>query len=263
MAQRRMFSMQIVDTDAFLEMPDSSQLLYFHLNMRADDEGFIANPKRIMKLMGAGEDDMKVLISKRFILTFKSGIVVIKHWLIHNTIRMDRFKETTYLREKKALKVNENRGYTESGNQMATIRQRKLSKVKLSKVKLERTPSQIAKNFFENQEPAIQILLNKEIPESVVRQEIKKFVSYWTEPNKSGSKTRWELQKTFEISRRLDTWLNRAGIRPTSKTTQDAPKKKFKTDTGLPAYKKDGKWYCIENGEHYEVNTDHMKIMEK
>ena len=95
-----MFSQQIVDSDAFLDMPQSSQLLYFHLAMRADDEGFVGNPKKIMRMIGSGDDDYKVLITKRFILTFESSVMVIKHWLIHNTIRMDRFNETAYKDEK-------------------------------------------------------------------------------------------------------------------------------------------------------------------
>lgn len=137
MANKRMLSLQIVDTDAFLDMPISSQLLYFHLVMRADDEGFVGNPKKIMRLIGVQEDDMKVLLAKRFLLSFDSGIVVIKHWLIHNTIRMDRFNETTYLKEKNSLSVKNNKAYTEkeSGNQVATIGEHNISKVKLIKVK--------------------------------------------------------------------------------------------------------------------------------
>ncbi len=139
MAKKRMISLQIVDTDAFLDMPLSTQALYFHFVMRADDEGFVDNSKRIMKLINAQEDDLKVLTAKRFILTFESGIVVIKHWLIHNTIRMDRFNKTVYTDEKEQLTLKENKSYTDnvipSGNQMATNGLHKLSKVKLSKVK--------------------------------------------------------------------------------------------------------------------------------
>jgi len=142
MATRRMFSLKIVDTDAFLEMPMSSQLLYFHLSMRADDEGFVGSPKRIMRLIGVNEDDLKVLTSKRFILSFKSGIVVIKHWLIHNVIRMDRLQKTLYQKEKETLVLNEYDAYTEdcqpNVNQTATKCPPKLSKVKLSKVKLSK-----------------------------------------------------------------------------------------------------------------------------
>jgi len=142
MANKRMLSLQIVDTDAFLEMPQSSQLLYFHLVMRADDEGFIGNHKKIMRFVGSQDDDLKVLIAKKFILTFDSGIIVIKHWLVHNTIRMDRFNTTAYKEEKKTLTLKENKSYTKNGNQMATnvipndnqvVTQVKLSKVKLSK----------------------------------------------------------------------------------------------------------------------------------
>lgn len=122
MAQRRMFSPKIIDSDAFLDMPIGSQLLYFHLCMRADDDGFVGNPKRIMRLMGAQEDDFKVLIAKRFILTFQSGVVVIKHWKIHNLIRHDRYNQTQYIDEKNSLLTKENGAYTEwqpNDNQLA------------------------------------------------------------------------------------------------------------------------------------------------
>jgi hypothetical protein len=132
-----MFSQQIIGSDAFLDMPVSSQNLYFHLGMYADDDGFV-NPKRVMRMVGAQDDDLKVLLTKRFLLPFENGVVVIKHWLIHNTIRHDRYKETQYLEEKKQLQIKDNRAYTElatnglpSGNQR--VPQVKLSKVKLSK----------------------------------------------------------------------------------------------------------------------------------
>ena len=107
MAQRRMFSLKIVDTDAFLDMPQSSQLLYFHLSMRADDDGFVANPKKIMRVIGSQEDDLKVLFTKRFVLPFDSGVCVIKHWKIHNYIQNDRYMPTQYVKEKAMLDVDE------------------------------------------------------------------------------------------------------------------------------------------------------------
>lgn len=113
MAQRRMFSLKIVDTDAFLEMPPSSQLLYFHLAMRADDDGFIGNPKRIMRMLGSAEDDFKVLLAKRFIIPFDSGVCVIKHWRMHNYIQNDRYNPTPYLEEKNSLDIKDNGAYTE------------------------------------------------------------------------------------------------------------------------------------------------------
>ena len=114
MANKRMFSLDIVDSDAFISMPLSTQALYFHLSMRADDDGFVKNPKRIQRDIGSNEDDLKVLITKRFILPFDSGIVVIKHWKINNNIRSDRYKPTTYIEEKSSLVVKENGAYTEA-----------------------------------------------------------------------------------------------------------------------------------------------------
>lgn len=112
MAERRMFSKTIIDSDAFLDMPLSTQCLYFHLSMRADDDGFINNPKKIQRIIGCSDDDMKILCAKSFIIPFESGIVVIKHWKIHNYIRSDRYKETNYQEEKSMLSIKENGSYT-------------------------------------------------------------------------------------------------------------------------------------------------------
>ena len=113
MAERRMFAKTIIDSDAFIDMPLSTQALYFHLSMRADDDGFINDPKKIRRMIGASEDDLKLLIMKRFIIPFESGIVVIKHWKIHNYIRNDRYKPTVYHEEKALLECKENGAYTE------------------------------------------------------------------------------------------------------------------------------------------------------
>ena len=112
MAERRMFAKTIIDSDAFLDMPMSTQALYFHLSMRADDDGFINNPKRIQRMIGASDDDLKLLIAKSFIITFESGVVVIKHWKIHNYIQSDRYKPTVYAEEKAQLDVKKNKAYT-------------------------------------------------------------------------------------------------------------------------------------------------------
>ena len=112
MAERRMFAKTIIDSDAFLEMPQSTQLLYFHLSMRADDDGFINNPKSIMRNVGCKEDDIRILAGKKFIIPFESGVVVIKHWRIHNYIQKDRYHETKYKSEKASLDLDENGAYT-------------------------------------------------------------------------------------------------------------------------------------------------------
>ena len=111
MAEKRMFSKKIIDTDWFMEMPASSQNLYFHLSMRADDDGFVASPKRIIKLVGASDDDYKVLIAKKFIIPFDSGVCVISDWRINNYLRNDRYTETIYQNEMKSLIVDESGKY--------------------------------------------------------------------------------------------------------------------------------------------------------
>jgi hypothetical protein len=114
MAQRRMTSLEVTDTDAFLDMPSSSQLLYFHLNSRADDDGFVANPKKVLRAIGGNDDDMKVLLLKRFIIAFEDGVCVIKHWRVNNFIRKDIYKPTQYLDLKRTLFIRPNGAYTMS-----------------------------------------------------------------------------------------------------------------------------------------------------
>ena len=118
-----MFAQQIIDSDAFLDMPLSAQALYFHLSMRADDDGFINNPKKIQRMLGCSDDDLKLLLAKSFVLAFDSGVIVIKHWRIHNTIRQDRYKPTADKEELSMLLIKENKSYSfglPSGNQVAT-----------------------------------------------------------------------------------------------------------------------------------------------
>lgn len=112
MAERRMFAKTIIDSDAFLDMPLSTQCLYFHLSMRADDDGFLNNCKKIQRTIGASDDDMRLLMMKKFIIPFESGIVVIKHWKIHNYIQSDRYKPTVYQEEKSQLFMKKNRSYS-------------------------------------------------------------------------------------------------------------------------------------------------------
>lgn len=112
MAERRMFAKTIIDSDAFLDMPMTARLLYYDLGMRADDDGFVNSPKKIMRFIGASDDDLKVLSAKKFIIPFESGVVVIKHWKIHNYIRKDTYNATTYKNEKALLGIDENNAYT-------------------------------------------------------------------------------------------------------------------------------------------------------
>lgn len=153
MGNRRMFSKKITDTDRFLDMPASAQNLYFHLNMHADDDGFLGNAKTIKRMVGASDDDLKLLVTKQFLIPFDDGVVVIKDWRIHNYIRSDRYRSTIYTDHKNSLQINENQQYelvseqpkevgmtdgipsgNQNGYQMDT--QVKLSQVKSGEVKL-------------------------------------------------------------------------------------------------------------------------------
>ena len=107
MAQRRMFSAQIVNSDAFLDMPISSQALYFHLGMHSDDDGFVS-PRKVLRLIGAGDDDLKVLLSKQFVIPFDSGVIVITHWKQNNYIQADRYTPTIYKAERQQLSCIQN-----------------------------------------------------------------------------------------------------------------------------------------------------------
>ena len=111
MSERRMFSKTIIDSDEFLDMPVSAQCLYFHLNMRADDDGFVNSPKKIMRMIGASQDDLSILIMRKFLIPFDSGVVVIRHWKIHNYIRKDRYHETIYKTEKLQLSESDTNEY--------------------------------------------------------------------------------------------------------------------------------------------------------
>lgn len=163
MAERRMFSKQIIDSDMFLDMPTSAQALYFHLGMRADDEGFLNNPSKIMKIVGANKNDMDLLVVKRFIIDFPSGIIVIKHWFMHNYIQNDRFKQTVYKDERLLLDRKENKVYTLRTEQLdlfsddekntlgysldtqVSIEEYRLEKLREEKKK-EKTPSELIKH---------------------------------------------------------------------------------------------------------------------
>jgi hypothetical protein len=138
MAERRMFAKTIIDSDAFLDLPASTQLLYFQLGMRADDDGFINNPKMIMRMVRAADDDINMLIAKKFILPFENGVVVIKHWRLNNYIQSDRYNPTKYKELLAQLTLDENKAYTKNDECIHDVSipytQVRLGKVSLDKV---------------------------------------------------------------------------------------------------------------------------------
>ena len=107
MAERRMIAKSVIKTDSFIDLPANSKVLYFYLMLDADDDGFVTNPRSIMREIGATQDDMRILLAKQYVLTFETGVIVIRHWKIHNYLRKDRYKPTTCLEEKRQLKMDE------------------------------------------------------------------------------------------------------------------------------------------------------------
>lgn len=137
MAQKRMFNNSVVGSDEFLEMPDSSQNLYFHLSMQADDDGFVDNWKSIMRMTGKKEDDLKILITKSFIIPFDTGILVIRHWRLNNYIQKDRYKETIYKDEKELLSTDSNNVYNLDTDCIHSIDKNRLDKISVDKNSIE------------------------------------------------------------------------------------------------------------------------------
>ncbi|WP_072004155.1 hypothetical protein [Selenomonas sp. AB3002] len=142
MAERRMFSKTIIDSDSFLDLPLTTQALYFHLAMRADDDGFINNPKRIQRMIGASDDELKLLIAKQYIIPFDSGVVVVKHWKVHNYIQKDRY-HPSQTPEKNLVKVNDKTKVYEmvdtsciQGCIQDCVQDGSIGKVRLGKVRL-------------------------------------------------------------------------------------------------------------------------------
>ena len=116
-----MFAKTIVLSDAFLDMPPTTRCLYFTLGMFADDDGFVNNPKSIMRQCGASEDDLKILLAKKFVLSFESGVIVIKHWRINNYLQKDRIQPTKYVEERQQLEIEPNGGYSKKGDVYTSV----------------------------------------------------------------------------------------------------------------------------------------------
>jgi len=141
MAKRRMFSLSVVDTDSFIEMPLSSRLLYYELGMRADDDGFVDSWRKIIRFTGLSEDDMKVLIAKKFVIPFETGVIVIKHWRLNNYLQRDRTTETIHKEEMSLLELKDNVYELKSAdNTMYTecIQNVYTDKIRLDKIRLDK-----------------------------------------------------------------------------------------------------------------------------
>ena len=219
MAERRMLTRKITESDAFLEMPHSAQALYLHLNLEADDDGFINAPKKVMRLTGTKKKDLELLINKKFVLAFEDGLIVIKHWRMHNYLRHDRYHPTQYQNEFAMLTLDDENIYhldswQPDGNQTAT--EDRLGKDRLGK---DRLGKELFASHDESSEAIYSIRLKEKdtfqpiyredieflqtlYPEVNVEQEIRNMVG-WSEGNDTKRKTKSGI-KSF-----ITRWLNR------------------------------------------------------
>jgi hypothetical protein len=154
MAEKRMFAKSIVDSDAFLDMPLSSQALYFHLGMRADDDGFINSAKKIQRMIGSADDDLRILIAKNFVIPFEDGVCVIKHWKIHNLIQKDRYKPTLYTDHFTKISLKNNKVYSMESQCIQDVSiVETICTPRLGKVRLEKTITPDGFDVFWNSYP--------------------------------------------------------------------------------------------------------------
>ncbi|WP_305774639.1 conserved phage C-terminal domain-containing protein [Lactococcus lactis] len=266
MAQRRMFSKKIVETDFFMEMSPTAKLLYFYLNMSADDDGFVGNPKTIKLISGATDDDLKILIAKQFIIPFDSGVIVIKDWKIHNYIRNDRYNETQYLEEKKQLVIAENGTYSKVGipDVIPTV---STGKDRLGKDRLGKSNNTMS-DKSDDVIPYSEILdyLNKKTSRSFRNVEANKklirtrwnegykledfkavidnMVINWSGKNFNGVPAENYLQPKTLFSNKFDSYLNQTQIKSTSdKVVKGAP------EWSNPQTKKDREYMTDEEVE--------------
>ena len=215
-----MFAKTIVLSDAFLDMPLSARCLYFTLGMLADDDGFINSPRSIMRQCGASDDDMRILLARKFVLAFESGIIVIKHWRINNYLQKDRYNETKYLDEKKQLEIDKNGSYHKTMYTQGVYTQDRLGK------------DSIGKNSIEDRAPLEPVPLNDGtdwLPTLTEYEEYKRLYASVNVDNEFKKIRAWCLSNPAKrktkngVKRFVNAWLARE---------QDKPKR---TDV-LPSY---------------------------
>lgn len=256
MADKRMFSKTIIDSDMFLNLPLSAQALYFHLSMRADDDGFVNNPRKIQRIVGCNDGDFQVLLEKQFLIAFESGVLVIKHWRIHNTIKNDRYKPTLYQNEFHRLICAENGEYdakppieTLSGSNLDPTWIQSGSKVepqyRLDKISIEKsslycaesndtvvsapkpkkTPSEFTLSLHDNSEYNVPLedveKYKRFFPNVDVEQQLRNMMA-WCMSNPTQRKTRRGIKRfiTGWLAREQDKHRNRS-------FSQDGPEPKW------------------------------------
>lgn len=208
MAQKRMFSNSVVESDDFLEMPDSSQNLYFHLSMHADDDGFVGKWKSIMRMTGKKEDDLKILIAKSFLIPFDTGIIVIKHWRLNNYIQKDRYKETIYKKEKALLSINESNVYNLDTECIHSIDKNRLDKISIDNIygQNEMTETESTQETIKLWEEQFKVFYEK-YPRKVKKQDVKK----WFKNNKPSNELFSSMLHRLEQFRASKDWQKDGG----------------------------------------------------
>jgi len=201
-----MFAKTIIDSDAFLDMPSSARLLYYDLGMRADDDGFCNSPKKIMRISGASEDDIKLLIAKKFIIPFESGIIVIKHWRINNFIAKDRYTETKYKEEKATLSLDENKAYTStkcihSVNGMDT-------QVRLGKVSIGNKRLFVQDSFELRLAEQLKNYILKNNPNARVPSDLQKWAREFDLMMRLDKRTAEQINAVMEFSQNDSFWMS-------------------------------------------------------
>ena len=240
MASKRMFALSVVDSDAFLSLPATAQNLYFHLNMRADDDGFVDSPRKIMRIIGANDGDMQQLIQRRYLLFFESGVIVIKHWRLHNTIKADRYKPTLYKEELELIKVKENKTYTEKTHLLDDIKEngsKVETQVRLGKVRLDKNSKDIveqsptlpyqeiinylnekADTRYRHTSNKTQGLIKARINEGFTLENFKTVIDKKTTEWKSDNKMSAYLRPETLFGTKFESYLNQKIVKPSNES---------------------------------------------
>jgi hypothetical protein len=263
-----MFSPKIVGSDAFLEMPSSTRELYFHLGMYADDDGFI-NPKKIVRMIGASEDDLKVLMAKRFVIPFENGVVVIKHWAVNNLIRKDWYQPTIYEEQRKLLMTKENGVYTEASKELVNnpLTEVRLGKVRLGKVRLgkvkQSSPSKegvkdVVNYFFE-----LKGWANKD--KSFYKEKDVRYGHHAKRAKELMELCDGDVREAKECIRKMSEWASSKNLTWMIETVfkhwydidslRPAEKKPYFDGCRIFQKTKGGKWWIVRNGEIKELGV--------
>ena len=225
MAEKRMFSNKVIGSDAFLEMPDSTQNLYFHLSMSADDDGFVDKVKTIMRMTGKKEDDLKILIAKSFVIPFDSGVLVIKDWRINNYLRSDRYNETIYLKEKAQLTLTRNNSYALKdtvGIPVVYTEENRLEENRLDNVEQVDEPTsdtineiisflnEKAKSSYRSSTPKTRQLIGARLKEKFVVEDFKKVIEFKCQQWLNDAKMSAYIRPETLFGTKFESYLNEA-----------------------------------------------------